>query len=239
MILFTNGCSWTWGGGLEPHFRVNDINQDDIRLQLVWPHHLGKLLNADKVVNLSIGCGSNQRIVRTTHDWFLHEYKNYEPIVAVIQITDPARYEYYMTDNFEDFTNDPLFWTRITPTSVMFNLDNSPSWSLDYQRREIIANRERDSRMSTYTLIEGMYKFINTCSALAHLFEKHNVEYYFFGGYFKYRPNYPIEYKNYLTKLHYVDTEWATVDPISAKDSHPSLLGHQQIADMLYKIIRP
>jgi len=239
MILFANGCSWTWGGGLEPYFKVNNINDDEKRLPLVWPHHLGKLLNADKVINLGAGCGSNQRTVRTTHDWFLKEYKNDEPIIAIIQITDPARYEYYLTDNFEDFSNDPLNWTKLTPSAHIFNVKDLDKESCS--QSDVKVKRERDSRFSTYTLIEGMYKLISDISALAHLFESHNVEYYFFGGYFKkfIKPNYPIEYVNYFKKLHWLECGWDNVDPVSPKDMHPSLLGHQQIAELIYQIIRP
>lgn len=239
MILFTNGCSWTWGGGLEPHFRSNDINDDNKRLPLVWPHHLGKLLNANKVINLSAGCGSNQRIFRTTFDWFLNEYKNDEPIIAVIQLTDPARYEYYLTDSIEDFTNDQLHWTKLTPSAHILSMrgvdPNEPIW----KQRELELIKERDSRMATYTLIEGVYRMIGYCSSLAHLFEKHNVEYYFWGGYFKFNPEYPIRYKNYLTKINHLDFEWHSVDPISTKDMHPSLLGHKQLAELIYQTIRP
>lgn len=245
MILFTNGCSWTWGGGLEPYFGSNYVFDHDKRQELVWPHHLGKFLNADKVINLSSGCGSNQRIVRTTFDWFINDYKNNEPIVAVIQMTDPARYEYYLTDSLEDFTNDPLYWTKLAPRTHLFHVkkndSNEPinSWDPAWKERDIEIERERNYRLSTYTLIEGMYKTIGHCSALAHLFEKHNVEYYFFGGCFGFRPNYPDQYKNYLSKLNYLDFKWDEVEPISNADMHPSILGHKQLAELIYKIIRP
>lgn len=234
MILFANGCSMTWGGGLEPYLKSNnDVTLPDQRLKLLWPHHLGKLLNADEVINISEGCGSNQRIVRTTHDWFLNEYKN-EPTIAVIQITDPARYEYYLTDNFEDFTNDQLNWVKLTPSAY---IAPGPPFN---DTTLVNMKKERDSRMSTYTLLEGMYKIISDCSALAHLFEKHNVEYYFFGGYFnRINIDYPIRYKNYMTNLHYMDLAWNSFDPVSKDDMHPSLLGHQQIAELIYQIIRP
>jgi len=62
MILLVNGCSFTWGGGL-------DKQGDQVRETSVWSHHLGALMNAEKVVNLAAGCGSNQRIFRTTVDY--------------------------------------------------------------------------------------------------------------------------------------------------------------------------
>jgi hypothetical protein len=71
--LFTNGCSWTWGGSLEEYWET-----EEDRLKLVWPHHLGNLLRADNVVNLSLSCGSNQRIVRTTLNWLLSKTYKYQ-----------------------------------------------------------------------------------------------------------------------------------------------------------------
>lgn len=238
MILFTNGCSWTWGGGLEPYFKFNDVIHDDQRLKLVWPYHLGQALTANKVINLGAGCGSNQRTVRTTIDWFLNEYKN-EPTIAVIQITDPARYEYYLADSLDDFTNDQLNWTKLTPSAHILHVNGVQPHEHIWMERELKIKKERDSRMSTYTLLEGMYKMISDCSALAHLFEKHNVEYYFFGGYFKFKPDYPIQYKNYLTKINYLDIKWDWVESISELDEHPSLLGHKQLAELIYQTIRP
>jgi hypothetical protein len=37
--LLTNGCSWTWGGGIDNYM------SDEDRIKNVWPHHLMNLLN--------------------------------------------------------------------------------------------------------------------------------------------------------------------------------------------------
>jgi len=225
MILFTNGCSWTQGGGLEPFY-----NTDEERQKLVWPHHLGNLLQASKVINLAEGCGSNQRTIRTTFDYFLQEYSN-EPMMAVIQITDPARYEYYITDRLDDASNKPENWAKITPSSIMSDID------ID----EVDASSRRDKRLETYTLLEGWYKLVTDCSALAKLFEKHNIEYYFFAGAtIVYQSLMPVEYVNYLKQINFIgmDKIW-TNEPISDLDPHPSVLGHKQIAENIYKSIRP
>lgn len=229
MILFTNGCSWTWGGGLEPYFKSNHVSDHELRKSLVWPNYLGQLLGVSKTFNLSQGCGSNQRTVRTTFDWFLREYNSNEKVVAIIQITEPARYEYYVTDNIDDFENDRDYWARVTPTSLQSEHENYNT-----------ALNNKNQRLSTYTTIEGMYKLIGDCSALMHLFEKHNVEYYFFSGPFRLSEQYPVEYKNYLYSMPYLDIDhlWK-YERISDADVHPSLLGHKQIAEYIYKAIRP
>ena len=77
--LFVNGCSWTYGGGLDRPNRQNQFNfpyepgtkehLEYIHNEIVWPAHVKKLMNFDRCVNLAEGCGSNQRICRTTFDW--------------------------------------------------------------------------------------------------------------------------------------------------------------------------
>lgn len=225
MILFTNGCSWTWGGALESYFSNNTE-----RLQLLWPHHLGKMLNASKVINLAEGCGSNQRIIRTTFDWFLKEYKNDEPVLAILQITNPARYEYYVTDDLDDFTNDSGYWTLNTPSSVI-----APK-IVSYEE----AVRYNEVRNSKYTYIEGMYRLVSDCSSLAKLFDMYNVKYHIWPGAFRFPSQYPLVYTNYLEKtcnMWNIDNSWE-YDRVSVEDEHPSLSGHKQIAERIYNQLK-
>lgn len=223
MILFTNGCSWTWGGALEPHFKTQEE-----RLKLVWPHYLGQMLNASKVVNLAAGCGSNQRIVRTTFDWVLQEYKTDEPVLAIIQLTETARYEYYTTDDIDDFTNDEEHWAKVTPSA-----------SYAPYEKNIANSYLRTMRYRTFTTIEGMYKMISDCNALAKLFESYNIKYYMWPGASRIPDTYPSLYKNYLINKCNVlnmDNAWE-YERYSQSDLHPGLLGHKQIAEILYNNI--
>jgi len=81
--LLVNGCSWTYGGGLDRPSRKNQFNfpydpgtkehMEHIHGKIVWSAHVKKLMNFDRCVNLAEGCGSNQRICRTTFDWVKEE----------------------------------------------------------------------------------------------------------------------------------------------------------------------
>lgn len=78
MKLFANGCSFTWGGGIleEEHqqfFSILDQPKHliELRERSVWPYFLSEKLKADMCVNYAMGCGSNDRIVRTTLDFFI------------------------------------------------------------------------------------------------------------------------------------------------------------------------
>ena len=105
--LFVNGCSWTYGGGLDRPSRKNQFNLphepgtkehlDYVHANIVWPAHVKKLMNFDKCVNLAEGCGSNQRICRTTFDWVNEQdEETLKNTTVIIQWSCEDRYEYYV-----------------------------------------------------------------------------------------------------------------------------------------------
>lgn len=225
MILFANGCSYTWGGGLEPFYKL-----EEERLSILWPHHLGQMIGASKVINLGLGCGSNQRIVRTTFDWFLREYDKSEEVIAVIQLTDPARYEYYVTDDVNDFSNASERWARLTASALL-----SP-----FEKHHDDVKYRRNKRLLTYTTIEGMYKMVSDMSALANLFERYKAKYIFWPGATMIPTIYPKEYLDYLKTLNMVNMDYSwNYNTVSEKDHHPGIEGHKQIAKLLFDIIKP
>jgi hypothetical protein len=101
MKLFANGCSYTAG-----HGEVHDTNGVLIPPQdFTWPYQM----DMDYVVNMSRRGGSNDRILRTTMNYF--NKNNAEDYIAVIQWTSPVRFERFF----------PLHncWTEYCNTSVM------------------------------------------------------------------------------------------------------------------------
>jgi len=220
MILFTNGCSFTWGGGME-------FSSDEERLQNVWPHHLGNLLNADKVVNLGMGCGSNQRILRTTFDWIRSQTaETLENTVAVIQWSSLNRYEYYFPTLFGDKNeNIPDRWALAKEGCII-----SPERT-DWEKRR------NEIRFETNTAIEELYTHIMHCEAMESLFKRHNVRYcYWVFGLEADRPAYLQDYLsssfNWVPRAHELDYEKLV------NDAHPSILGHTQIAEYIHKYIK-
>ncbi len=252
--LFTNGCSWTWGGALEEYWIT-----EDKRLKLVWPHHLGELMGMDKVVNLSLACGSNQRILRTTLDWLLskspEELKN---TIAVIQWTELSRYEYYVMKDDNPIENIGHRWILNKIDSVSTSWDVSEHYHLSRDvflmdnPKDKIQKVELDKdyftynidRLKRYTNIESVYTLTTYCQTLSSLFEMFGVKYYFWE--FIKGSNLFIDMPEHLRKLH-ENYNWITVNnyeslyqspTVSEKnknDRHPSLLGHKQIAEIIYK----
>lgn len=257
--LYTNGCSWTWGGALEDYWTI-----EDERLKLVWPYHLSKLLNVDKVTNQSLACGSNQRVMRTTFDWVLSksedELKN---TIAVIQWSQPSRYEYYIPKNkYNRYESIHNRWISniihhavdsfgISPNydygASAFTMDNpiEKSERVSVMRSDQLYNHDR---MSRYTDIEGLYNSIAYMESLSSLFKRYGVNYYFW--------SYTNDVNDFVKKSHQFNklkenynwlydmfdyehlSESSDVSEKNKDDQHPSLKGHKQLAELIYNKIK-
>jgi hypothetical protein len=227
MILFTNGCSWTYGGSLG----LDLPEQSEERLTKVWPHHLGNLLNATQVINLAVGCGSNQRTFRTTHDWVTSSSADtLSDTLAIIQFTEPSRYEYNLPANGHDLEES---WVKCKAGVV-----TSDIWRPDLNELHQEIN---DKRLCFYSDIEGAYSVLAYCEALHNLFTRHGVKYYFWDGgflFFLLEENLiDKKLKDYfLEKFNWFPLR-IPYEPIAAHDVHPSIQGHKDIANNLHQIL--
>ena len=229
MHLFTNGCSWTYGGGLGLD-REEDTEQ---RLTSVWPKHLSDLMGTE-VTNLAVGCGSNQRIIRTTYEWLLEQTpETLANTVAIIQWTEPSRYEYYIADDESDWLeNNNRNWAKAKIGVCVQNVES-----------RIAAAQRNNLRLQTWSLQESMYQQIMHCEALASLFKRFNVKFFYwsFVNDIKYQPEHIRQY--HLDNFPWLDIhvngepEWI-YDRVSEQDKHPSFTGHKQIAEIIYSMIK-
>lgn len=182
--LFVNGCSWTYGGGLDEPGSKAHI--DNLHNNIVWPAHVKKLMNFDRCINLAEGCGSNQRICRTTFDWVnQQDEETLKNTTAIIQWSCEDRYEYYVPTEEElaDVTRhghhkryqvSPMKSEEIHKKqilndanySITKNLDRwakvNPhgviSFAEDHNDPEVL--RRGQSRYQTYTDQEAMYTWL-------------------------------------------------------------------------------
>ena len=232
--LLTNGCSWTWGGGLE------NLPDND-RLETVWPHHLMNLLEFDNNVNLSMGCGSNQRIVRTTLDWILQQDREtLDNTVAVIQWTEPSRYEYYSKSTEPDkhsnwdWENNLGDWSLVKVGGCIYP-PGVKNWHMPDE--EI---KQSQIRYRTYSDIEGLYSFVSQFTALANIFETYNIKYYYWNALGVPVIYFPEPIKKYASKFNWVNPDHLSWDyeRISKDDHHPNVNGHLQLAQYIFKEIQ-
>lgn len=232
MILLTNGCSWTWGGGIDRQYP--DKTELD---QLTWPKHLADLLGCEEFYNLAAGGGSNQRILRTTLDWILYQPKHVlENTIAVIQWTEESRYEYYVQDDFNvEYENDQDRWVRVKLGNVI-PLELNDHYQLSQDRIKYQNSK-----------IQNVYSYINNCNAMANMLSTYGIKYYFWD--FTDSPKYfPEPFKQYLLNNFkwlqhpkYLDAVFGDLDPWQHweyerldNDPHPSINGHKELAKHIF-----
>lgn len=243
MVLLTNGCSWTWGGSLEPWIfneekaRFKFSYNHDKRLNLVWPHHLSTILGTIESINLSDGCGSNDRILRTTYDWLSStNLSKIKETIAVIQWTEPSRYEFYKpayeNNNLENL-NARWIKCKIDCVVFPFNIDDS-----ELKKQTEITN----NYLSNWTDIQSAYKFLFQVEALTRIFESYEVKYFYWAN-GNYINSTPRNIKERLLKFNWIDYDsdvsnmWQ-YERISDNDQHPNIVGHKQIAEIIYNKIK-
>ena len=238
--LLTNGCSFTWGGGLEFLFRdKNDQIDHNLRKSLCWPHHLCKLANIPNDINLSQGCGSNQRIFRTTSEWLLKQSPGtLSQTLAIIQLTDHSRYEV-----FDTIAN---CWINYKVGCAITDKPVDPSYYAELMKYN-------DNRLSYHTDIEGIHSVINYAFSISGLLNFYGVKHYFV-NYEYVDPNsidsslYDL-YNTSINWLHHNNAKRSNLgydagssdpvkgipyDRISKEDTHPDTTGHKQIAQHFY-----
>lgn len=240
MILLTNGCSWTWGGALGQEIEENE----DLRLRSVWPHHLGQLLNCKEVHNLSEGCGSNDRILRTTYDWLASaDADTLKDTIAVIQWSEPTRFEFYCPNEEASwapnlaalpFENIESNWTRVKVDVCLGPAHLYKNKTLHETLENYLAY--------TSTPIQLAYKTLFQVEALTSILNSFNIKYFYWSehlgiGY------YPEVIKDRILKYPWIDfttngfEQWQ-YERVSEMDCHPSFLGHKQLAHIIHDRIK-
>jgi hypothetical protein len=227
-ILLANGCSWTAGGGLDRVY-AHPLTLE----RKLWPHHLKNIMQYDECHNISKGCGSNQRIVRTTFNWLLNETKErLKNTVAVIQWTEMSRYEYYHPTSDDPYEDIPRNWAMVKAGLLI-----SPADPLNY----LDSTLERSQRRyETLTEIEMLYNHLQELETLHSLFNEFGVKYYYW--------NFNIAYslinhrvaefirKRYNWLEHEGKHIWQ-YERIGDHDPHPSENGHKQLANYIHEAI--
>ena len=265
--LFTNGCSWTYGGGLDNPGTTERIK--NLHDNVVWPAHLKKKMNFDQCINLSAGCGSNQRICRTTFDWLAKQDKEtLENTTAVIQWTGVTRFEYYVSPKGgSDLQVEPGLMQDFHPNAI--NLTQLPIENLaDEWKNPLTLDRwakvnphtlvspfedhsnegvlsDAFSRYRTLTHQEGIYTWLTQLGFMHDLLNHYEIEHYFW-QYAEYAAGYDQHIQDYIyTKFPFLEEtrshQWEYQRILDIKpetnDCHPDELGHEQLAEHIIKAI--
>ena len=228
MILYTNGCSFTAGGGLEPILNPkNNPNQDDFYKEYVWTKHLGDKIGVEKIINHGRGCGSNHRILRTTFDFLNQTEYNHHDIIVGIQFTSNNRFEFY-DSNKENLESN---WRQV---KVGRNESNFMEHEIDLLIKE---TEFTDMILAKYqnTSIQDSYDTLFVLNTMQNILEKFGIKKYFFWSEINWHRDYTTE-TEYFIKKHIpflLINETMGVDYL--KCAHPSLEGHKKISEILYE----
>ena len=261
--LFTNGCSWTYGGGLDtPDTREHITHLQD---NIVWPAHVQRLMNFDEKVSLAVGGGSNQRICRTTFDWVTKQTpETLKNTTAVIQWSCVDRYEYYVPKNNETYEIEPGLPEEIHHTILRQSLDNNafsitdsrtidrwakvnPHGLISYYEDHCDTNilQDANNRYRTYTEQEGLMTWLTHLGFLHDLFNHYEVEHYFWQfssfikGYDQHIQDYMYERFPFLEESRDHQWKYERIRDVVAgsNDSHPSEHGHLELAEYIIEAI--
>ena len=241
MKLYANGCSFTWGGDIIKTLHDHDgsllddsapTQTNNYRLSVVWPKHLGDLLKCTEVHNHSLGCGSNNRIVRRTLDFFLPKVQNSENMsdwVAVIQWSDPSRFEFYNADE--------NCWTTVKHDMSIDEKYRNPNlvYETDPIDQQLIYSYYRKFNNKVWT-----QKWFEEMLTLGFFFKQHNIKYLFTSMlpttifFNESQLSYLKDNFNWCYNSRNNHILWSIPDLKIEQTSHPTLLGHKQIAERFH-----
>lgn len=228
--LFTNGCSWTYGGGLDNPPTTEHIK--NLHDNVVWPAHLKRKMNFDQCINLASGCGSNQRICRTTFDWLAkQDEETLKNTTAVIQWSQVVRFEYYVNKNGEGQTVEPGLTqdllmadkNRNNPSDLTHFADEFKNpltldrWAKvnphtlispfeDHYSEEV--QNDAFSRYRTLTQQEGIYTWLTQLGFMHELLNYYNIKHYFWSM-SEYVMGYDQHIQDYIyTRFPFLEGSW-------------------------------
>lgn len=239
MILYTNGCSWTWGGALDNYFKFNNQINHSLRLKLLWPHHLGKILNVSRVDNLSLRCGNNDRLCRTTLNYLLSlSEEERKECIPIIQFSESSRFEFYLPDNYTlPYENIDENWMTCKIDVITSSSQKGFKDSHNYQSYINLIN----DVIKLHTDIQGVYRSLQQIQSLAFMFQQFNIKKYYFWFHSNIQEGWPEHFRTYLYNTFPIlncdivrEQDTIIYERISEKDCHPSLEGHKQLAKCLY-----
>lgn len=254
--LFVNGCSFTAGNGAVHTADGNLAPPPDY----VWANQLPGF---DSVTNLAISGGSNDRILRTTMEYF--NCRNATDYVAVIQWTSPLRFERYIPSckAFAGFCNTAgvtLQQESSNETRFSFHMDNSEH--LEHLQNNGMYDRLNDaaSQLLMYgkSINDYQINFYKKVIIMQQYLDSKMIPYIFtsmsFANHLKPGQPYvgtdqientPTQYEVHLKNNITADkwtarplTSYQERNYVSADDKHPNETGHKLIANSVYEELK-
>jgi hypothetical protein len=205
--LYTNGCSMT-------KFELVPEEQQ-------WPNLVRERLGIPSLINDGYGCGSNQRIFRTTYDFV--NRKDFDPTetLIIIQMTYAFRFEF---------------------------LESNGTWAAINQHHSVAENflfaeKYRKIKTKSFTEEEEKFEYLQKLLAIDNLLKNAGIKNHFFFNYWM-----PISDKKIIKRLDKTfrwivesssaQSHFPEYEHFSDSDPHPSPSGYGTIADWIISNIK-
>lgn len=252
-MLYANGCSWTYGNGIEHDpllIHLNPTERADAAKRATWPEVLAKKLDRE-CINDALGGGSNKRMVRTTCN-FLQSIpvEKYKDLLVVLGWTTVDRNEIFLQEGAAEQ------W-------AVFNATQGTSHQIKSSQPGTFSNNYLDSidrYQKSYISIAFNHKyncsqFFQEMYLMSNLLENFGIKYMFFSSLpwkwnFGTNVNVESEFKTQIESLRKpcilntrecsdslnVMADFCTVNNLPfAPDHHTMVRGHAAWAEHLYK----
>jgi len=242
--LYAAGCSFTWHRPLS--------------LEKTWPYYLQRRMGIKNLVNNGHGGGSNYTIFRKTEEYF--RTKNPSNALAVIQLTNPLRFETYDEKEVKwidhipthSRTYDEKNWIDHIADRLMKNNDDTPP-------HKKLAIQLMEARIPVWNETYEFYTYLQQIYAIDAIFKKYGVDVYYMNyNTFKY-------FSTQRTKILSDSFNWIAgdydsgniitvgdfFDPkssipgglrkglyISETDHHPNSAGNNQLSKFIFEWIK-
>jgi hypothetical protein len=188
--------------------------------QLAWPYLLGNKLNIP-TINLAHAGKGNEYIFNSIIDYFILNPDHKKDSLVICGISSINRVEFIDAR------------TNTTFTTLINNRDNDPLIKLFYE--------------GYYDEKYYFIKFLRNLILTQNYLESNNIDYLFFNALPLLHPKNLINdilIKNLLKQINYDNYLWFytknmcnIIYPNQLPDGHPNAIGHEMMAETLYKII--
>ena len=251
---YTNGTSFTEGGGLEPHMVVQhytnqypDIPKWNDKKLVAWPHRLQEACGLPYDNQAACG-GSSERMVRMTYAWLHKNWDMRSKVFLVLEAPDPWRIEVYLkkTKTYYIMNAYPrsgnFDWNALNDSCMHACVRDH--WLEDPKQRE--EDQLRRNFFIKYfdrhiDLQEQALKNANAIIGLHSFCHLHNIPCFFQTQ--NCFSKFTITDKNVLPQgIHQFgeDNKLRVCDdiPDHSGDRHPGYFAHQQYADLVYQYLQ-
>jgi len=217
--LYVNGDSWMAGDGVEEKgYKV----QGTKRCSKLLSDKLGLI-----EINESTSGGSNDRMVRTTIEWFDNNTDKWDEVLVILGFIEPIRTEYW-NDTFKDGT----MW-------LGWNVGQD---YIQHDLLDIVGDKEWWEKYVTFFLNKTTlnYTLKNQILLLTSFFDSNNIKYLMFfswGTEIEEFKDFKTINKKYIISETFKEYIENKIGPKKAltKCDHPSVDGHKIWTEKLYE----